>query len=102
MSLNAQPYPILEFDPERNAIFNPSVKPPALPIPERVVLCFFYDIVNAMAASGELVELCHLGSEIGPNPVYRLDTPGGPLTVVHPGVGAPLAAAFLEEVISLG
>ncbi len=102
MPLIPQPYPILEFDPERQAIINPSIQPPPLPIPERVVLCFFYDVLNAMAARGELVELRSLGSEIGPNPVYRLDTPRGPLMVVHPGVGAPLSAGILEEVISLG
>ncbi len=102
MPLQSQPYPILEFDPERNAILNPQIKPPPVPIPERVVLCFFYDVLNAMAASGELVELRRLGSEIGPNPVYRLDTPRGPVMVVHPGVGAPLSAGILEEVISLG
>ena len=41
-------------------------------------------------------------SEIGRNPIYELDIDGRPLTLVHPGVGAPLAAAFLEEMIARG
>ena len=41
-------------------------------------------------------------SEIGHNPVYELELDGSRLALVHPGVGAPLAAAFLEELIARG
>ena len=41
-------------------------------------------------------------SEIGRNPVYELEFDGRRLALVHPGVGAPLAAAFLEEMIARG
>jgi uridine phosphorylase len=43
-----------------------------------------------------------LRSEIGLNPVYEFATSQGPVTVVHPGVGAPLAAGVVEEVAALG
>jgi uridine phosphorylase len=43
-----------------------------------------------------------LRSEIGTNPVYELDLNGRRVAAFHPGVGAPLAAAFLEEMIALG
>jgi uridine phosphorylase len=41
-------------------------------------------------------------SEIGPVPVYELDYRGERLALVHPGVGAPLAVAFTEELIARG
>ncbi len=41
-------------------------------------------------------------SEIGRNPIYEIDHDGRRLVVMHPGVGAPLAAGFLEELIARG
>ncbi len=46
--------------------------------------------------------LGNLGSEIGNHPVYRYSDGGEPVTVFHPGIGAPLAAAFMEELIAVG
>jgi uridine phosphorylase len=96
------PFPILDFDPDPVAILNPEMKPPATPMPERVVLCFFNDLLREMAASGEFTHVRNLNSETGPIPIYRLDRPEGAVAVVHPGVGAPLAAIALEELIALG
>jgi uridine phosphorylase len=66
------------------------------------VLCFFNDVLDQLAAEGRLRHVYTLRSEIGQNRVYEFDTPDGPVTVVHPGVGAPLAAAIVEEVAALG
>lgn len=66
------------------------------------VLCFFADVLADLVARGELTIVYTLRSEIGSNPVYRWEHPAGPVTVVHPGVGAPLAAGFLEETLALG
>ena len=77
--------------------------PPASTTSRRsAVLCFFNDVLERLAAEGRLREVYVLRSEIGHNPVYELATDDGPVTVVHPGVGAPLAAGFVEEVASLG
>jgi uridine phosphorylase len=95
-------FPILEFDPNPTAIINPFAVKLSEPAPRRVVLCFFQDVLRPLAADGKLIEIGRLGSEIGSNPLYRMDTPGGALLVLHPGVGAPLAAGYLEEVIALG
>jgi uridine phosphorylase len=95
-------YPILEFDANPNAILNPLPAKTSEPASERVVLCFFYDILTRLAQENQLTVIGQIGSEMGPNPLYRLDTPKGPLLVLHPGVGAPLAAGFFEEAIALG
>lgn len=94
--------PILEFDPGRIAILEPSGPPTTEPIPDRCVLCFFNEVIDRMLDKEQLYPIGELKSEIGPNPLYQFDTNGGKVMVAHPGVGAPLAAGFLEEIIALG
>lgn len=94
--------PLLEFDPEREALIEPHKLLAQMDIPEACVLCFFQEVVTAVCRDRGAKVVTHLGSEIGKNPVYELETDRGRITVVHPGVGAPLSAGFLEELIALG
>src|SRR6202167_3932743 len=66
------------------------------------VLCFFNELLEQLAADGVLETKYVLRSEIGRNPIYEFLTDEGPVSVIHPGVGAPLAAGFVEEIASLG
>jgi uridine phosphorylase len=92
--------PILEFDPARSAVINPGYHVhPAMP--PRVVLCFFQDVIETIVREHEARPLVTLRSEIGPNAVYVIEREV-PIALVHPGVGAPLAAGILEELIALG
>lgn len=94
-------YPILEFDPTPAALIEPSKVLEPLPgIPEHCVLCFFQPVIKKVCAEAQIIY--KLGSEIGSNPLYMLEINGKPLAVTHPGVGAPLAGGFLEELIALG
>jgi purine-nucleoside phosphorylase len=97
-----RPYPILEFDPDPQAILNPGASGLFGKNPGRCVLCFFMDVIQDLVGKGELVEVGRLGSEMGPNPVYQYTRPGGDVLVFHPGVGAPLAGAFLDELVGAG
>ena len=96
------PYPILEFDPSPNAILEPHLIHDKIDIPEHCVVCFFADVFDTLRANGKLKVVATQRSEIGDNPIYELDMDGRRLAAFHPGVGAPLAAAFLDEVIALG
>lgn len=95
-------FPILEFDPSPTAIIEPKLAPLAEPCPEKAVLCFFQEVIQELANSGQIRQIGSLGSEIGANPLYELAWEGQRLLLFHPGVGAPLAAGFLEESIGLG
>lgn len=95
-------FPILEFDPTPTAIIEPHLVHSHKGIPERCVACFFAEVFETLKEQGRLKLVATQSSEIGDNPIYELDLDGRKLTVFHPGVGAPLAAAFLEEVIALG
>jgi uridine phosphorylase len=95
-------YPILEFDSTPEAMLEPKrlIKP--RDVPEHAVACFFQDVISKLAESHAARVVKHLRSEIGTHPVYELEVDGRRLAVFHPGVGAPLCAAMLEEVIALG
>lgn len=97
-----QTNPILEFDPDPAAILEPDPAFTSEPVPAHCVLCFFQEILNQLAEQKVLRTIGQLKSEVGPNPIYMLEHNGMNMLVVHPGVGAPLAAGFLEEVIALG
>jgi uridine phosphorylase len=71
-------------------------------LPRVAVLCFFNELLEQLAGEGVLTTKYVLRSEIGRNPVYEYVTDDGVVAVVHPGVGAPLAAGFVEEMASLG
>jgi uridine phosphorylase len=71
-------------------------------VPQVAVLCFFNELLEQLAREGALHTVYVLRSEIGHNPVYEFDTGRGTVAVLHPGVGAPLAAGFVEEMAALG
>jgi uridine phosphorylase len=71
-------------------------------VPPVAVLCFFNELLEQMASEGALVPVYTLRSEIGSNPVYEYSNEHGTVCVVHPGVGAPLAASFTEEMAAIG
>ena len=101
--------PILEFDPTREAIIEPAAitsakrqDGTAAQMPRLVALCYFQDVIQLAVAEYGAQVFTNLRSEIGPNAVYTLEHAGVRVALAHPGVGAPLAAAFLEELIGLG
>lgn len=100
--MNCQAYPILEFDPTPEALIEPGrlIKP--IDIAEHCVACFFQDVIHKLHREGCAKVVTTQRSEIGPHPIYEIEMDGKRLAVFHPGVGAPLAAGLLEEVIALG
>ncbi len=95
-------YPILDFDPALEAIIEPSKVIKPIDIPQRCVLCFFQDVINTVCRDGGRRVIAHVNTEMGNNPIYDLELDGEHIAVMHPGVGAPLAAGFTEELIALG
>ena len=95
--------PILEFDPNRTAILEPNKRwTSGGDPPRKAVLCFFQEVLKKLAQAGILHRAAEIRSEIGANPVYLATWGEQTMAVLHPGVGAPLAAGFLEEMISMG
>jgi uridine phosphorylase len=98
-----QRIPILDFDDDRPAMLEPtSLIPRNEAMPEHCVICFFHDVMDHMLGAGLISEIACLKSEIGRHPVFLVKDTDPKVALLHPGVGAPLAAALLEETIALG
>lgn len=96
-------YPILEFDAHSEALIEPRNVIQAIPeLPKQCVICFFQDVIARLREQKRITEVTALKSEMARHPVYLLHQDNQPIVLFHPGVGAPLAAGFLEEVIALG
>jgi uridine phosphorylase len=80
-------YPILEFDANSEALIEPQNV--IQPIPELPKQC-------------TRARVTALNTEMARHSVYIFHHHNRPVTLFHPGVGAPLAAGLLEEVIALG
>ena len=95
-------YPILEFDPSSETALDPHRVHERIDMPEHCVVCFFQDVITKLCEVNHARVLTHQKSEIGLHPLYEIDFEGQRLAFFHPGVGAPLAAGLLEEVIARG
>ncbi|UCH57897.1 MAG: nucleoside phosphorylase [Candidatus Bathyarchaeota archaeon] len=95
-------YPILEYDSTREAIIEPRKVVNPIDIAERCVICFYQDVIDDAVKERGAKQVATLRSEIGRHPIYEINFEGDRLAFFHPGVGAPLAAGLLEEVIALG
>lgn len=95
-------YPILEYDPAPSAFIEPSKVIRQRDMPEHCVLCFFKEVINKVVKEYDARVLVQIPWEDGPHPVYEINYKGRRLAFYHPGIGAPLSAALLEEVIAFG
>ncbi len=95
-------FPILEFDPDREAIINPKLFAKKIDFPQCAVACFFQDIIYKTVKENKLKPITSQSSEMGPLPVYEITVNGKKVAFFHPGLGAPYAAAFIEEIIAYG
>lgn len=92
--------PLLEFD-QGKGIIEPSEQIPRIKeIPQKFVLTYFRKEVERLNEDCKLDYLYTLRSEMGNHKVYKFM--GTDIGLFALGVGAPLAAGMLEELIALG
>lgn len=94
--------PLLEYDPQRDAVIEPTRVVAPMRIAPACVLCFFQEVIGRWEAGGSLRLVTHLTTTIGRHAVYEWRDGDQAITLVHPGLGAPLAVIMLEELIALG
>ena len=95
-------FPILEYDEDRNAFIRPERLIAPLDISERAVISFFKDAIEKVVAEYPHKIVTHLSMEAITIPVYELDYKGSKIVLVQAIVGAPLAAAHIEELTAIG
>jgi uridine phosphorylase len=95
--------PLLEDeDLTGEAVIEPSRLIRPVDAPAVAVACFFRDVVEELSGRQDARPVCRLHSEMGPASLWEIEHRGVRLGVFHPGVGAPLAGAMLEQVIARG
>jgi uridine phosphorylase len=95
-------FPILEHDDDGAAVIEPRAVVSAIAIAPRCVLCFFEEVIARLDQKGSLRLVTHLRTTIGRHPIYEWRRDGQVVTLAHPGLGGPLVAIVLEELIALG
>ena len=95
-------YPILEYDPTREAFIEPATVIKRRDMPEYCVVCFFSDVIDKVVAEHDAKMLVENRWEDGPHPVYEIEYKDQRLAFYHPGIGSALSAANLEQVIAFG
>src|SRR5271170_3333459 len=91
--LPTHPFPILEYDPSPTAIIEPRRVYKRIDVPKHCVLCFFQDVISDLVLNGGAREIDQAISEIGRHTVYEIEFNGKRLAVIHPRIGAAMAAA---------
>jgi len=100
--LSARRVPLLEYDPSPTAIIEPRRIYKSTGMPKHCVLCFFQDVIDDLVQNGGAREIDNDIGEDGRHPVYEIDFNGRRLAVLHPRVGAAMAAAMLDRTIARG
>jgi uridine phosphorylase len=94
--------PILEFDPAPSALIEPSRYHRKIDVAEHCVVTFFQDVIDRLVAAERLRVVREIPTQIGKHILYELEVDGRRLALIHPGIGASLAAGLLEVVIARG
>src|SRR5215218_6201589 len=95
-------YPILEHDATREALIEPSKVIKPRDMPEHCVITFFREVIDKVVTEYDAKILAEVPWQDGPHPVYEISYRDRRLAFFHPGIGAPLAAGLLEDVIAFG
>ena len=94
--------PLLEDDLAESGVIEAHLLHRPRDLAPVAVLCFFNDLLKDLEERGILTPRYTLRSEIGSNHIYEVVVDGRPVSVMHPGVGSPLAVGFTEEAAALG
>lgn len=94
--------PLLDYDDTRRAFFEPRDIVAPRDVAPACVVTFFGDSVRRLVASGRARVVAENAWEDGPHLIVEMTHGDRHVTLLHCGVGAPLAAGLLEEIIAMG
>jgi uridine phosphorylase len=94
--------PLLEDDLDETSVVNPRRVVPPIDIPPCVVLCFFREVIEAIAARPDSRKVASFAWEHGTHPLIEFPHKGQRVGVLQPGVGAPLGVGLMEDAVALG
>jgi len=95
-------FPILEFDEDKDAYIKPSDVVNPIDAPERCVMCFFDEAIEKIISEYPHKVISSFRAASLRLPLYDIDYKGERIALMQAGVGAPVAAAQMEELTALG
>ncbi|PKN92466.1 MAG: purine-nucleoside phosphorylase [Chloroflexi bacterium HGW-Chloroflexi-6] len=95
-------FPILEHEFDGEAKIEPSRVIRPRDVPTACVITFFSEVIEKVIEQTQARVIVPNRWEDGPHPIYEMEHNGQRVAFYHPGVGAPIAAALLEEAIAFG
>ena len=95
-------FPILEFDDDPNPIIDPFKLIKKQDVSEHCVLCFFGETLTAFLDEHGHATVSRFKAESHSFPIYEVDYKGRKVILLQAYVGAPGAAAQIEELSALG
>jgi uridine phosphorylase len=95
-------YPILEYDPIREAMIEPARVIQPRDVPVHCVICFFKEVIDKVIVEQNAKVVVENHWEDGPHNIYEIMFANQRVAFYHPGVGAAAAAGLLEEAIAFG
>lgn len=95
-------FPILEFDKEKNALIRPYNGIQSADIADRCVLCFFGEVIDKVLDECPHKIVTHFVAGSVKLPIYELEYKGEKVMLLQAYVGAPGAAAQIDELTALG
>jgi len=102
MPLQKKEYPILEFDPDRNAVIEPHLFYEKGDLPRHCVITFFREVIEKKRAAGQLDQIGEMRSETLCIPIYETLCGGRSICLVQGFVGSAGTAGCFEELIASG
>lgn len=94
--------PILQKELEDPAYINPEFEDWVTLPTDKAILVFFPEVIESLAEDPRAELISYHEGEAGDAPLYIMDIEGSRIAVLHPGVGAPLAALRIESLINAG
>lgn len=95
-------YPILEFDPAKESIIEPSLFYKPKPDAIYCVITFFQEMIEKVCVERNAVLFSKMKSEMGEHPLYAMEYNDHLVGFYLSGLCAPFAAGLFEEVIAQG
>lgn len=94
--------PILEFDPNPEALIEPSRLIEKRDVPAHCVLVFFRDVLHALKEEGKCTQIASFNCETVELPVYETIVDQRRIAITQAFLGSAGIAGQLEELIAMG
>ena len=96
-------FPILEHHDKIPAVIEPSkVLKPIKGLPEKAILVFYGGVIEKLLEENRLIHVQTLKSIVADFNIYKMKIKGEEIVVFNPGLGAPCAAGYFDELIAYG